>query len=447
MLKLLVNYFLLPFLALGFIFSFEMKYNLVGLSFLILMAQSVVFLSLTFTRKVNLVVIYFIFTVMFLSIIPWLHYSNNHYIWRTSPIPDSIYLIVNTLIFLANIIIFFTYLFNSKNIKRRVVDIPSLKNEKISALTLFVLSGMSFLFLFYLNNYSITQLLFRGLVDEYRVVVVESSSLSLLLAMVFRLTPVFCLFYAVTQINGRTAIKYLLLLIMFLSVFPTGVSRYMVAFVYIPLALLYIPIMRRASVFSVTLIISLLFIFPFLDQFRYFAGFNGLKIFPSVEFFYAAHFDAYENFASAVESNFVTYGYQLLGSLLFFVPRVFWPSKPVGSGYEMAERNGYLFNNISMPFLGEGYVNFGVAGVLIFSFLIGYFMAKTDSRFTAKNDATTKLNYFSAIYYFLIGALFFLLRGDLLSSFAYISAGLIVALFIAKVIRLVNSVNFVSFRL
>ena len=447
MLKLLVNYFLLPFLALGFIFSFEMKYNLVGLSFLILMAQSVVFLSLTFTRKVNLVVIYFIFTVMFLSIIPWLHYSNNHYIWRTSPIPDSIYLIVNTLIFLANIIIFFTYLFNSKNIKRRVVDIPSLKNEKISALTLFVLSGMSFLFLFYLNNYSISQLLFRGLVDEHKVLVLESSSLSLLFGMVFRLTPVFCFFYAATQIKGKAVTKFLLLLIMILSVFPTGVARYMVAFVYIPLALLYIPIMRRASVFSVTLIISLLFIFPFLDQFRYFAGFNGLKIFPSVEFFYAAHFDAYENFASAVESNFVTYGYQLLGSLLFFVPRVFWPGKPVGSGYEMAENNGYSFNNISMPFLGEGYVNFGVAGVLIFSVLIGYFMAKTDSRFAAKNDARIKPNYFSAVYYFLIGALFFLLRGDLLSSFAYISAGLIVALFIAKLMRLVNSVNSVFFRL
>ena len=60
---------------------------------------------------------------------------------------------------------------------------------------------------------------------------------------------------------------------------------------------------------------------------------------------------------------------------------------------------------IPMP-LTQGYVNFGVAGVLIFSFLIGYFMAKTDSRFTAKNDATTKLNYFSAIYYFLIGRSF-----------------------------------------
>ena len=446
MLKLLANYLFLPFLALGFVFLFEMKYDLVGLTFIMLIAQSVLFLSLTFTRNVNLLVIYFTFTLVFLSIIPWLHYSSNHYIWRSSKIADSIYLIVNVLIFLANTVIFFTYSFNSKMIQGANEYVVYEKNKK-SAVTLLAFSCLSFLFLLYLNDFSITQLLFRGLVDEYRVVVVESSSLSLLLGMASRLTPVFCFFYAATQIKRKAITKFLLLLIMILSVFPTGVARYMVAFVYIPLLLLYIPMMRRASVFAGILIFSLFFVFPFLDQFRYFSGFDNLKILPPVEFFYAAHFDAYENFASAVESNFVTYGYQLLGSLFFFIPRVFWPGKPVGSGYEMAENNGYSFNNISMPFLGEGYVNFGVAGVLIFSVLIGYFMAKTDSRFAAKNDARIKPNYFSAVYYFLIGALFFLLRGDLLSSFAYISAGLIVALFIAKLMRLVNSVNSVFFRL
>ena len=447
MIKLPVKYIFLPFLALGFIFSSEMKYNLVGLTFAILMAQSLLFLGSAFKNKVNLTVVYFVFTLLFLNIIPWLHYSKGYYIWRSSLIPDSVYLNVNAQIFLANTLIFFVYSYNSKRIQNEYKLTVCEKNKTVSALTLIALSCLSFSLLYYLNGFSITQLLFRGVVDEYKTVVVGSSSLLLFLGMVSRLTPVFCFFYAATQISGRVATKYLLFLIMVLSVFPTGVARYMVAFVYIPLVLIYIPIIRNSAVFAATLIFSILFIFPFLDQFRYFSGFDNLNILPSVEFFYAAHFDAYENFASAVEGGFVTYGYQLLGSLFFFVPRVFWPSKPVGSGYEMAERNGYLFNNISMPFLGEGYVNFGVAGVLIFSFLIGYFMAKTDSRFTAKNDATTKLNYFSAIYYFLIGALFFLLRGDLLSSFAYISAGLIVALFIAKVIRLVNSVNFVSFRL
>jgi len=183
---------------------------------------------------------------------------------------------------------------------------------------------------------------------------------------------------------------------------------------------------------------SLVFIFPFLNQFRYFSEFRSLRLLPSEEFFYAAHFDAYENFASAVEGNFISHGEQLLGSLLFFVPRLIWSDKPVGSGYEMASQFGYQFKNISMPFLGEGYVNFGIVGVVLFAVLIGYSMAKLDSVFGSRVRANGKVNYSTAIYYFMIGAIFFLLRGDLMSSVAYISAGLIVALFIRWIIRFKN---------
>ena len=177
MLKLLANYLFLPFLALGFVFLFEMKYDLVGLTFIMLIAQSVLFLSLTFTRNVNLLVIYFTFTLVFLSVIPWLHYSSNHYIWRSSKIADSIYLIVNAQIFLANTLIFFVYSYNSKRIQNEYKLTVCEKNKTVSALTLIALSCLSFSLLYYLNGFSITQLLFRGVVDEYKTVVVGSSSL------------------------------------------------------------------------------------------------------------------------------------------------------------------------------------------------------------------------------------------------------------------------------
>ncbi len=442
MLKTMASHFLTPLLAFGCIISFDLKYDLVGLTFTLLFAQSMFFLCFTFSRKAGLLTVYFIFALTFFSLIPWLHYSTNHFIWRTSPVTESAYLFVNLLIFLANTTTFLTYLHCARIPKKKTAFITPAKNKKLSAAALLALSCLSFILLFYLNSFSITQLLFRGIVEESREIVVESSSLSLLLGMISRLTPVFCFLYAATQIKESSGTKTLLLILMLLSVFPTGVARYMVAFAYIPLALLFIPASRNAVVFSTSLIFSLIFIFPFLEQFRKFSGISDLTLIPSPDFFYAAHFDAYENFATAVENDFITFGRQLLGTILFFVPRTIWPNKPVGSGHEMAENLGYSFNNISMPFLGEGYINFGATGVFVFATLIGYLMARIDSRFVANKNGGTTADYSSAVYFFLIGALFFLLRGDLLSSFAYISAGLIVAALIEKAMKLINSVNF-----
>lgn len=439
MMKVLACYLWLPILIGGFLVSFDLKYDLVGATFIILIAQSMLGLSFTLSRCVNLLSIYFIFTLVFFNLMPWLHYSTNHFIWRSTPILDSTYLVVNMVILVANIVLFIVYVTCTKSNVPNFHSMTAVKNKTTTNLILISLSFLSFSLLFYMNDFSILQLLFRGLVDEQREVVIESSSLALLLGLTARLIPVFCFFYAVTQLKGKGAVKLLLFTLMILSVFPTGVARYMAAFAYIPLVLMFIPAMRNASVFSALLLFSLVFVFPFLDQFRYFAGFENLRFLPSAEFFFAAHFDAYENFASAVESNFVSYGYQLMGALLFFVPRVFWSDKPVGSGYEMAEQLGYVFNNISMPFLGEGYVNFGFTGVVLFACLIGYLMAKADGVFTSVSKTGGKVNYSMVTYYFMLGALFFLLRGDLLSSFAYIVAGLTVALFVARVMKFTNS--------
>jgi len=436
--KLLIKYLWLPILVFIFILSFELKYNLVGVTFILLIVQSVIGLSFSLTRSVNLLSVYFIFTLVFLNLLPWLHYSGRYIIWRSFPIFDSTYVTVNMIIILANALVFLTYRIFLKKSKQFSQREATEKNIALVKLILLLLSTFGFVLVFYLNDFSIIKLFFRGIIDEQRVVVVESSAVSLLLGLTARLTPVFCFYYAFTQLKGGVVTKSCLFLLMVLSVFPTGVARYMAAFVYIPLMLLFVPATRSATAFAAMLLISLFFIFPFLNQFRYFSEFRSLRLLPSEEFFYAAHFDAYENFASAVEGNFISHGEQLLGSLLFFVPRLIWSDKPVGSGYEMASQFGYQFKNISMPFLGEGYVNFGIVGVVLFAVLIGYSMAKLDSVFGSRVRANGKVNYSTAIYYFMIGAIFFLLRGDLMSSVAYISAGLIVALFIRWIIRFKN---------
>jgi O-antigen polysaccharide polymerase Wzy len=167
-----------------------------------------------------------------------------------------------------------------------------------------------------------------------------------------------------------------------------------------------------------------------------------LQLVPSIDYFYAAHFDAYENFASAIEMGFISNGWQLAGVLLFYVPRTIWPEKPIGSGQEMAEQLQYVFDNISMPFLGEGYVNFGIIGVLVFATFLGYVMSALDKFFSASVQNFHESSYVTAFYFYLIGALFFLLRGDLLSSFAYTTSGAVVALFVSKLMGTIDRVKF-----
>jgi hypothetical protein len=379
---------------------------------------------LIFSRStaITLIITYYLFTLVFLGLAPWIHYSAGSLNWRSEAIHYTTYITVNLSIFAANAIVLLTYFLKFKKHNRQ--SATTIVGNGPSGFVLLILSCASFTLVFYLNDFSILQLFFRGVIDEIRSTVIESSSASLLLGLTSRLIPVFCFFYAATQLRNSAIIKFSLLFLFLISVFPTSVARYMIAFAYIPLILIFLPPLRSAPVFSAMLIVSLLFVFPFLDQFRYFSGFDNLTLLPTADFFYAAHFDAYENFASAVESNFITFGYQLLGAVFFFIPRALWSTKPVGSGYEMAEQLGYVFNNISMPLLGEGFVNFGFPGVLIFAAIIGIAMSKLDSAFSTEATPNSRIRFSTAVYYFLIGALFFVLRGDLLSSTAYVTAGL-----------------------
>ena len=130
-----------------------------------------------------------------------------------------------------------------------------------------------------------------------------------------------------------------------------------------------------------------------------------------------------------IKDDIVTYGNQLLGALFFWIPRSVWPSKPVGSGYFVAEQTELSFNNISMPFWGEGYINFGYLGVIIFAIALAIVIARIDSKFW--NKVVTQQNLEPIKYYLLLGLLIFILRGDMLSSTAY-TCGIITSYYFIK---------------
>ena len=88
----------------------------------------------------------------------------------------------------------------------------------------------------------------------------------------------------------------------------------------------------------------------------YYAGFDEV-----LNIFNQLHYDAFANFMGAIkyyQVENVKIGYQLLGSILFFVPRSIWPTKPLSSGEEVGWflLNDYSlhFVNISQPFYWRG---------------------------------------------------------------------------------------------
>ena len=164
---------------------------------------------------------------------------------------------------------------------------------------------------------------------------------------------------------------------------------------------------------------GILILFPFLDQFRRFnpEQFN-FKI--ELSHLQSAHFDAYQNFVRAIEMDFISYGNQLLGALLFFVPRSFWPEKAIGSGSVVAVDQNYEHLGISMPFIGEGFVNFGIIGSSLFMFLLGVLLGNLD-RIAWKVKNLNQDCLFLYYYYLLFGMVFFTMRGDLINSMAFLA--------------------------
>ncbi|MFD2965380.1 MULTISPECIES: hypothetical protein [Olivibacter] len=135
--------------------------------------------------------------------------------------------------------------------------------------------------------------------------------------------------------------------------------------------------------------------------------------------FLEIHYDAW-----SVVSNCITYveiyGYSLgkllLGSIFFFVPRSVWATKPYGSGQTVVEgyiyRYGPDFTNISFPYPAEGYINFGLLGVIVFCIALALYFSKLQFNIL-KHDG----RFYSAVYFSFY--LFFLLRGDLMNGIAY----------------------------
>lgn len=371
-----------------------------------------------------------LFFIFFFGIAPILQFKSDITFWSAPKMPDSAYIIASLVllltVFLYNVLYVKLYnfkipiiiLYNIRNYITKYSTVCYKITKKGEAFAL-ILSLIIFFIILKDNNYNVVQLLFRGTIDELIGYEKERSLMaSLIYTAILRPMPIF-IFLFISFYSKNKLVIFLVFLITLVSIFPTSIPRLQVAALYGPIVMVWIPILRKRNIFVFSLSAALLIIFPFLDSFRGTLMNDNKGIEFNMEMFKVGHFDSYLSFVEVMYYDFVTYGYQLLGAIGFFIPRAIWSDKPYGSGQTIAHEFGFHFDNISCNFFAEGYVNFGLIGVFLFTIVYAHLTSLID-KIMYSNYETNSKSFVLVVYLMICFMLFFILRGDLMAGTTFV---------------------------
>lgn len=188
---------------------------------------------------------------------------------------------------------------------------------------------------------------------------------------------------------------------------------------------------RRARLSMSALVFLLLAAFPLFSIFRRATASTTSQL-GAAAFVNSGDYDSFAQIINAV--NYVAvegvlWGTQLLGPVVFWVPRAAWPDKPIDTGVMLAQFRGYNFENLSAPFWSEAFLSGGWAGVVLLFLILGYVLKRADARTGASLDSAGVFGITTAIlsFYMLI-----LLRGSLLQATSTLAVILVSILVVAR---------------
>lgn len=384
--------------------------------------------------SLNLMHMLFIFS--FLGLAPFIQYL-------TESLPfNNFDLITDTDILLANILIYIwiifyllgyymkTFIFCKDNFFYKLLNHPvSWDSLKLS----FFISIITFLYLYKLGIFlKWTRLSYDSIVYSF------STSKALVIAIFLRGIPTITLGGYILMLKRmkrkmKLGVLVVIILIILNTLFnsPLAAPRYWTATILIGFVIILLGKKFKTGTFlTFSIIIGLLVVIPLLNVGRYYPlskVSTAIKFVSPIDSLKSGDFDAYANIIHTVhyiQANGITWGRQLLGCLLFFIPRAIWPNKPIGSGHVVARAFNFPNFNISSPLQAEALINFGVIGIPIFAMIFGRILKIVDDcykREEAKKIRATSnnLKFIDIIYPFWMGFAFFMSRGDLMSSLAY----------------------------
>lgn len=364
----------------------------------------------SFNKKYSLNIVFWLFNYIFFFLAPVYQFKNNIVFHFNGYIEDETYIIGGVLVLVSLIQYFLLYNFFFNKVKN-IEKIEFKKYDKFVPLV--IASIFSSLIFLYLIKFDLSILLYRQLGVDFKPKVLYGN-LGYAIISIIRYVPFFSLLlYVLSNKIEKKQLLILLFLTLFIT-FPTSLSRGIVAGMYLPLLIFLLPVLKKKIYFILLFLVSALLLFPLAGSFRNFKN-QGFSF--NYELFSSQQFDAFQNFILLVQENIITNGSQLLNSFLFF------NGQCIGSGQVLGERIGYNFYNVAMPYIGEGFINFGYLGICVFIMFLAWFNAFLD-----KKQNNLNLPY-KSIYLVLIGFQFYILRGDLSSSIKKMT-GFILALLI-----------------
>jgi oligosaccharide repeat unit polymerase len=381
---------------------------------------------------------HWLFFLIFFSLIPLIQYTTGQFpLWLDK---EEAYPILLTNLLLITWIGFYVvgyYIRKPHNKKTSFTE----ERLRIGKRGVFISVYLSFLVLIiFLYVFGLRNMLIRG---AYREVLytIHPHHLMMFLDKFLKVIPVLSLI-GLLIMRGRWKNKkqwwFLtssLVLINLLVNNPFACSRYWAGTVILGfIVFLFIGKRKKRGWVLLILLLGILILYPLSNGFRD----KALKTIKVEQFnvnklpmlYTSPNFDAYEMAVHTVQyrkRTGMTYGRQLSGPLLFWIPRSLWKGKPVGSGRVIARFFSIPYENLCCPLPFEGYINFGVCGLILFAFGFGWILSSLDDYYW-KTFGLMFPNILSVYYPFLLGFVFFMMRGDLISSFSYTAMFIIAGL-------------------
>lgn len=387
----------------------------------------------------NLVTSFYGFTLILLCLLPIAEFKMGIIYWEGKKISDLTYIKTSILVLISILSFRLGYILNLNPFKikskglLKFITSPKFTIKNFFTKTILLLI-FPCIYLLSAYNFDIIAMQFRSGGESIE---------SVFLFEWFFVKPLIfniCFFYLL--FNNLNRNNNILLSLFFVSIIiffvnPLGVARFLAFSLYIPLIYLNGKFkLTNSYLFLNFVFFGLILIFPILDIFRWFAVGDYLNLAANfnLEYYFAGHFDAFQNFCRIIDLNIHTYGQQFLGAFLFFIPRSIWPNKPVGTGFLLADKAGLSFNNISMPYIAELYLDFTFIGMIIGVVLLGIFYRIIDDWIHKISNLYSLKNSIKLIAFAEFCCLqFYLLRGNFLGAFAF-SSTVILTIFLVYIL-------------
>lgn len=372
------------------------------------------------------------------------------------PYQESEAIFANVLIGIFTIVFFLAYLFLKRQKAFKKIPKVSVTSNRLLPVTIVTIAVVCVFVAIFSLNFILDE------VTRPSWMRTDFSTIELLLwKKVFFLVPfggiLLCFQYFKKEkkkaINWVVIVSLLLFFLLILLWFknPLTEKRNALGPIYICLIFLFIP--RALNTNAKTLFFlffSMIIIFPLTAILTHSdASFKEIIKEPAIlieqmkgggiaNAFNTLNYDAFSNIMTTVDYvgvNGYAYGEQFLSAFLFFVPRSIWEGKPISTGQLVGEYliddYGFRFSNLSNPLVSEGYINFGILGVLLVAVGLAITILKLMTWLKSDNYLKKIMAFYFAIH------LIFLLRGDFANGFSYYIGTLGGVIVIPKIIEYV----------